>query len=102
MEIKICRNILYQLDPGDSKDRNDLIKWKNKYINILSEKYSTDLYSLNLDSLKDLDNTNPSSSADNKMVDGRLIIRVNFDKLLENNNNNDFIKTLLFIILFII
>jgi pyruvate/2-oxoglutarate/acetoin dehydrogenase E1 component len=84
--IKICRNILYQLDPGDSKDRNDLIKWKNKYINILSEKYSTDLYSLNLDSLKDLDNTNPSYSTDNKMVDGRIIIRDNFDKLLENNN----------------
>jgi hypothetical protein len=43
--LKSARNILYQLDPGDSKDRNDLIKWKNKYINILSEKYSTDLYS---------------------------------------------------------
>ena len=84
--IKICRNILYQLDPGDSKDRSDLIKWKNKYINILSEKYSTDLYSLNLDSLKDLDNTNASYSTDNKMVDGRIIIRDNFDKLLENNN----------------
>ncbi|MBT7739904.1 MAG: transketolase, partial [Cryomorphaceae bacterium] len=84
--IKICRNILYQLDPGDSKDRNDLIKWKNKYINILSEKYSTDLYSINLDLLKDLDNTNPSYSTDNEMVDGRIIIRDNFDKLLENNN----------------
>ena len=84
--IKICRNILYQLDPGDSKDRSDLIKWKNKYINILSEKYSTDLYSLNLDSLKELDNINPSYSTDNQMVDGRIIIRDNFDKLLENNN----------------
>ena len=84
--IKICRNILYQLDPGDSKDRSDLIKWKNKYINILSEKYSTDLYSLNLDSLKELDNTTPSYSTDNQMVDGRIIIRDNFDKLLENNN----------------
>jgi len=84
--IKICRRIIYELDPGDSKDRRDLINWKNKYINILSEKYSTDLYSLNLETLKDLDTTSPSYSDDDHMVDGRIIIRDNFDKLLENNN----------------
>ena len=84
--LKFVETYCMKLDPGDSKDRSDLIRWKNKYINILSEKYSTDLYSLNLDSVKYLDNTNPLYSDENQMVDGRIIIRDNFDKLLENNN----------------
>ena len=84
--LKFVETYYMKLDPGDSKDRSDLIRWKNKYINILSEKYSTNLYSLNLDSVKYLDNTNPLYSDENQMVDGRIIIRDNFDKLLENNN----------------
>ena len=83
--IKICRRITYQIDPGDSDDRKKLIEWKEKYMNILSEKYSSDLYSINFDSLNDT-NSYPKYSDDNQMVDGRIIIRDNFDKLLENNN----------------
>ena len=84
--IKICRRITYQLEPGESNDRNMLIDWKNKYMNILSEKYSSDLYSINFDVLKKIDNSNPIYSDDNELVDGRIIIRDNFDKLLEKNN----------------
>ena len=84
--IKICRRITYQLEPGESNDRNKLIDWKNKYMNILSEKYSSDLYSINFDVLKKIDNSNPIYSDDNELVDGRIIIRDNFDKLLEKNN----------------
>ncbi len=83
--IKICRRITYQIDPGDSDDRKKLIEWKEKYMNILSEKYSSDLYSINFDSLNDT-NSYPRYSDNNQMVDGRIIIRDNFDKLLENNN----------------
>ena len=45
--IKICRRITYKLEPGESDDRNKLVNWKNKYMNILSEKYSSNLYSIN-------------------------------------------------------
>ena len=55
--IKICRRITYQLEPGESDDRNKLINWKNKYMNILSEKYSSNLYSIDFDSLIPVSNT---------------------------------------------
>ncbi|MFL2615593.1 MAG: thiamine pyrophosphate-dependent enzyme, partial [Candidatus Marisimplicoccus sp.] len=84
--IKICRRITYQLEPGESDDRNKLVNWKNKYMNILSEKYSSNLYSIDFDSLKEINNSNPIYSDNNELVDGRIIIRDNFDKLLEENN----------------
>jgi len=84
--IKICRRITYQLEAGESDDRNKLVNWKNKYMNILSEKYSSNLYSINFDVLKEIDNSPPVYSDDNELVDGRIIIRDNFDKLLEKNN----------------
>ena len=84
--IKICRRITYQLEPGESDDRNKLVNWKNKYMNILSEKYSSNLYSIDFDGLKEINNSNPIYSDNNELVDGRIIIRDNFDKLLEENN----------------
>ena len=84
--IKICRRITYKLEPGESDDRNKLVNWKNKYMNILSEKYSSNLYSINFDVLKEINNSEPIYSDDNELVDGRIIIRDNFDKLLEKNN----------------
>ena len=84
--IKICRGITYKLEPGESDDRNKLVNWKNKYMNILSEKYSSNLYSINFDVLKEINNSEPIYSDDNELVDGRIIIRDNFDKLLEKNN----------------
>ena len=84
--IKICRRITYQLEPGESDDRNKLVNWKNKYMNILSEKYSSNLYSIDFDALKKINNSNPIYSDNNELVDGRIIIRDNFDKLLEENN----------------
>ena len=84
--IKICRGITYKLELGESDDRNKLVNWKNKYMNILSEKYSSNLYSINFDVLKEIDNSKPIYSDDNELVDGRIIIRDNFDKLLEKNN----------------
>ncbi|MDC0034541.1 thiamine pyrophosphate-dependent enzyme [Flavobacteriaceae bacterium] len=84
--IKICRRITYQLEPGESDDRNKLVNWKNKYMNILSEKYSSNLYSIDFDALKEINNSNPIYSDNNELVDGRIIIRDNFDKLLEENN----------------
>ena len=84
--IKICRRIIYQLEPGESDDRNKLVNWKNKYMDILSEKYSSNLYSMDFDDLKKINNSNPIYSDSNELVDGRIIIRDNFDKLLEENN----------------
>ena len=84
--IKICRRLIYKLDSSNLNDRNSLINWKSKYIDILSNKYSTDLYSINLDSLSNIPKVFPLYSDEETFVDGRIIIRDNFDKLLENNS----------------
>ena len=84
--IQICRRLIYKLDSSNLNDRNSLINWKSKYIDILSNKYSTDLYSINLDSLSNIPKVFPLYSDEETFVDGRIIIRDNFDKLLENNS----------------
>ena len=84
--IKICRRLIYHLDAGDSNDRESLNNWKNKYMNILSDKYSSDLYSINIDTVNSIPKVTPLYSDENILVDGRIIIRDNFDKLLEKNS----------------
>ena len=84
--IEICRRLIYKLDGSDSNDRNSLINWKNKYMDILTNKYSTDLYSISIDSLSSIPKVLPLYSDKENFVDGRIIIRDNFDQLLENNS----------------
>ena len=84
--IKICRRLIYQLDAGNHNDRESLNNWKNKYMNILSDKYSSDLYSIDIDTVNSIQKVNPLYSDEKMFVDGRIIIRDNFDKLLEKNS----------------
>ncbi len=84
--IEICRRLIYKLDSSDLNDRNSLINWKNKYMDILTNKYSTDLYSISIESVSSIPKVLPIYSDEEKFVDGRIIIRDNFDKLLENNS----------------
>ena len=84
--IKICRRLIYQLDAGDQNDRESLNNWKNKYMNILSDKYSSDLYSINIETVNKIPKVKPLYSDEKMFVDGRIIIRDNFDKLLEKNS----------------
>ena len=84
--IKICRRLIYQLDAGNHNDRESLNSWKNKYMNILSDKYSSDLYSINIETVISIPKVKPLYSDEKMFVDGRIIIRDNFDKLLEKNS----------------
>tara|TARA_X000000950_G_C13886588_1_gene649092 strand:- start:655 stop:2610 length:1956 start_codon:yes stop_codon:yes gene_type:complete len=84
--IEICRRLIYKLDSSDLNDRHSLINWKNKYMDILTNKYSTDLYSIKTESLSSIPKVFPLYSDEEKFVDGRIIIKDNFDKLLENNS----------------
>ena len=84
--IKVCRRLLYKLPPGESQDREELISWRNKYLNILEEKYSSDLYSIEISDLKNIVYTKAEYSDTPNKVDGRIILRDNFDKILEINS----------------
>ena len=83
--IKVCRRLLYKLSPGESSDRNKLISWRDKYLSLLEKKYSSDLYSVETQDLNNDNNTVKYSNQSDK-VDGRIILRDNFDKILEKND----------------
>ena len=84
--IKACRKLLYKLSPGESSDRNKLIAWRDKYLSLLEEKYSSDLYSVNFSDLNKSNNIIQYPNESSK-VDGRIVLRDNFDKILEQNDN---------------
>lgn len=84
--IKICRRVLYEIPSGDTADRNKLLNWRDKYLNVLSDKYSSNLYSEDLDKISNLKESRVVYETDEK-VDGRIILRDNFDKILESNPN---------------
>ena len=52
-------------------------------MDIVSYKYSSDLYSIRIDTFHCIPKVTPLSSSENILVDGRIIIRGNFDELLE-------------------
>jgi len=84
--IKICRRLLYEIPISESNDRDKLIGWRDKYLSLLEEKYSSDLYSINFSDLNKSNNIIQYPKESNK-VDGRIILRDNFDKILQQNDN---------------
>ena len=84
--LKIARNAIYDLDASDKLVKDKLEDWCKLKKDLLSEKYSTDLYSIDIDDLSKETYTYPTYDNANE-VDGRIVLRDNFDELLKNNDN---------------
>ena len=84
--LKISRNTIYDLDSSNDVIKNKLLEWNKSKIKLLSEKYSTDLYSIDINDLLKKNFTPPAYDNHNE-VDGRVILRDNFDELLKNYDN---------------
>ena len=84
--LKISRNTIYDLDSSDDIIKNKLLEWNKSKMKLLSEKYSTDLYSIDINDLLKKNFTPPAYDNPNE-VDGRIILRDNFDELLKNHDN---------------
>jgi len=84
--LKISRNTIYDLDSSNDVIKNKLLEWNKSKIKLLSEKYSTDLYSIDINDLLKKNFTPPAYDNYNE-VDGRVILRDNFDELLKNYDN---------------
>ncbi|MFL2628381.1 MAG: thiamine pyrophosphate-dependent enzyme [Candidatus Marisimplicoccus sp.] len=84
--LKIARNSIYDLNSNNQLIKNKLEDWSKLKMELLSEKYSSDLYSI---SISDLSKNKPIQPVLNetKEVDGRIILRDNFDELLKNHDN---------------
>jgi pyruvate/2-oxoglutarate/acetoin dehydrogenase E1 component/TPP-dependent pyruvate/acetoin dehydrogenase alpha subunit len=84
--LKISRNTIYDLDSSNDIIKNKLLEWNKSKMKLLSEKYSTDLYSIDINDLLKKNFTPPTYDNPNE-VDGRIILRDNFDELLKNHDN---------------
>ncbi len=84
--LKISRNTIYDLDSSNDIIKNKLLEWNKSKMKLLSEKYSTDLYSIDINDLLKKNFTPPAYDNSNE-VDGRIILRDNFDELLKNHDN---------------
>jgi pyruvate/2-oxoglutarate/acetoin dehydrogenase E1 component len=78
------RNILKYLIHEDSSAKSQLINWVNSYFKEIQPKYSTLLYSESESRATNIREVLPVFDSNSKLVDGRVILRDNFDKILGN------------------
>ena len=84
--LKIARHTIYDLNSNNELIKNKLEDWCKSKTKLLSEKYSTDLYSIDINDLSKESSISPTYDNNNE-VDGRIILRDNFDELLKNHDN---------------
>jgi pyruvate/2-oxoglutarate/acetoin dehydrogenase E1 component/TPP-dependent pyruvate/acetoin dehydrogenase alpha subunit len=81
------RKVLRYITFDDSSEKEQLKSWINSYLKINQPKYSSHLYSeseLKATSIKEI---TPTYNEDSKNVDGRIIIRDNFDTIFNKYPN---------------
>ena len=79
-----ARKILKYLIHEDSTTKTELIEWINSYFKKNQSKYSTLLYSESESRATNIAEVLPLFDSNSKLVDGRVILRDNFDKILAN------------------
>ena len=79
-----ARKILKYLIHEDSTTKTELIEWINSYFKKNQPKYSTLLYSESESRATNIAEVLPLFDSNSKLVDGRVILRDNFDKILAN------------------
>ncbi|MDB4094290.1 thiamine pyrophosphate-dependent enzyme [Flavobacteriaceae bacterium] len=83
--LSTARNILKYLIQEKTTEKGKLIDWVNTYFEAIQPKYSTLLYSESEYRATNISEVLPVFDATSKMVDGRVILRDNFDKILSKN-----------------
>ena len=79
-----ARNILKYLIHENSTSKNQLIEWINSYFKENQPKYSTLLYSESKSKATNIAEVHPVFDSNPKLVDGRVILRDNFEKILSS------------------
>lgn len=79
--LGVSRSILKYLINDTSAEKDALLSWINNYIKDTQVKYSSLLYSESPQSADKIDAIAPTYNATPELVDGRIILRDNFDKI---------------------
>jgi len=84
--LSIARKFLRLLRKSKNENIERLKKWVKEFSQLQKEKYNTKLYNEYSTSYKNVKKVKPLYNDSNK-IDGRLIIRNNFDQLLKKHDN---------------
>ncbi len=82
-----ARKSLRYLIGETSAERQALLKWTSGFLEEEQTKFSSHLYSENENNATKIASIKPSYTEASEQVDGRVILRDNFDKLFEKNPN---------------
>ena len=84
--ISTARKTLPIIKNNKFKNTEAFKKWLEEIRNTLQEKYSSHLFSEGINGTDKVKLVSPKYQANSPEVDGRIILRDNFDKLLENDD----------------
>jgi len=79
----ISRNALRYLLGEESNEKNALINWVNQFLEDMQPRFSSHLYSEKPNRATNIQEVKPIFDSLSEQVDGRVILRDNFDKLFE-------------------
>ncbi|EAR01472.1 thiamine pyrophosphate-dependent enzyme [Maribacter sp. HTCC2170] len=79
----ISRKALRYVIGEDSNEKTALINWVNQFLDNMKPKFSRHLYSENPTKATNIQEVKPTFNKETEEVDGRIILRDNFDKLFE-------------------
>ena len=82
--IKVVRKALRYVIEEDTVEKKQLQDWIVNYFDINQPKYSTHLYSETANKATSILEVLPTYNDDTELVDGRIILRENFDIILKN------------------
>ena len=85
--ISAGRKINLILAKYDFSGFENYMKWFKDLYEFVSNKISSDLYSVSLKDLEKINNIQPAYKKESETVDGRIIIRDNFDALFKKYDN---------------
>jgi pyruvate/2-oxoglutarate/acetoin dehydrogenase E1 component/TPP-dependent pyruvate/acetoin dehydrogenase alpha subunit len=79
--LSVSRDVLKYLIHDNTSEKTQLIHWINDYTNLGQSKFSTLLYSESDQRAENIKTLPPTYSDPSEFVDGRIIIRDNFDQI---------------------
>ena len=80
--LSAVRKALRYVVGEDSSEKTQVLDWIENYYKLIQPKYSAHLYSEEKENAKTVNEVLPSYDADAEEVDGRVVLRDNFDVLL--------------------
>ncbi|UAB80393.1 transketolase [Marixanthomonas sp. SCSIO 43207] len=80
-----ARKALRYVTSEKSTEKQQLIDWIENYYEIIQPKYSAHLYSEAEENAKTISEIKPTYDSDAKEVDGRVVLRDNFDAIFSNH-----------------